>query len=70
MRPDNRQADATEIEITPKMYRAGANALADCMGEEFDVIIPQVYRAMRSVEGQTIPCRSVPDPTGAVRHGQ
>ena len=35
------------IEITPEMYRAGADALALVECEDYDVIIPLVYRAMR-----------------------
>jgi hypothetical protein len=37
---------ALEIEITPEMYEAGSQALANCYGESYDVIIPQVFRAM------------------------
>ena len=44
-----------ENEITPEMYEAGWRALADCEGEAYDVIIPQVFQAMMAAAPQLAP---------------
>lgn len=49
-----------EIEITREMYLAGVDALDVCGGEDYEVIIPLFYRAMRSAEIAPRPVEDVP----------
>ena len=56
----DRPALSYDIEITPEMFAAGWKALSNVEGEAYDVIIPQVFRAMIAVSNFGR-CLEVPD---------